>query len=210
MEKFGKKTLFNPPNTITFFRVILAIIIFILLVYSNSKNSSLAYIIILLILLIYFLDWLDGYVARKTKTSTDLGSMIDIAGDRTIEIMLLIAFAYLGLISKIIPIIFLVRGQITDTLRYYLLKDKKLPYKGLHKKGSLAQFLTASRFMRGLSGLSKLSTFLFASFVFLLQINEWYYIVNILAWFAALINIIRGIYPTIDGIKQSEKVIEYV
>lgn len=210
-RNYRRMTIFNPPNIITFFRVFMAFLIFILLIYFNYvENSFFTFFIIISIVTIYVLDWLDGYIARRTNSSTDLGSMIDISGDRIIEVMFSITFAYLGLISILIPIIFLIRGHITDTLRYYLLKEKKTPYRGFHRKGSLGQFLTASRFMRGLSGLSKAFTFILATTVFLLQMKEWYYVVNLIAWFAVFINIIRGIHPTIDGIKQAETVMEYV
>ena len=212
--KKRKRAIFNPANTLTLLRVVWGFAVFILLVYfmdSTAKvDERLAAVVIFSIIMIHILDWVDGFVARKTNSSTDFGSIIDIAGDRAIEIMFFFAFACLGLVSKIIPVIFLIRGQITDTLRCYILKEGKTPYKGFHKKGSLGQFLTASRLMRGISGLSKFSTFLLAAVVVSFKVYEWYYLVNILAWFALVVNIVRGIYPILDGIKQAEELLEYV
>lgn len=41
-------------------------------------------------------DVLDGTVARKTKSSSDLGAFLDITFDRLVEVSLLLAFAFIN------------------------------------------------------------------------------------------------------------------
>jgi CDP-diacylglycerol---glycerol-3-phosphate 3-phosphatidyltransferase len=63
------------------------------------------------------LDGLDGYVARTRGLSTSLGAQFDILGDRIVENLFFTFFAVTGLISIWIPILFFVRGTLTDFLR---------------------------------------------------------------------------------------------
>ena len=101
------------PNQITFLRVglaLLAIATFQLSFWTTAMAVFLTAIAILL-------DGVDGYVARRTGTSTKLGAALDILGDRIIEDSYLIFFASSGLISFWIPVIFIVRGIATDFLR---------------------------------------------------------------------------------------------
>jgi phosphatidylglycerophosphate synthase len=101
------------PNQITFLRVglaLLAIATFQLSFWATAMAVLLTAIAILL-------DGVDGYVARRTGTSTKLGAALDILGDRIVEDSYLIFFASSGLISFWIPVIFIVRGIATDFLR---------------------------------------------------------------------------------------------
>src|SRR4029078_7379759 len=51
------------------------------------------------------LDTADGVVARKTGQTSLFGSVLDIAADRTYELVLWICFAGLGLIPLGLPVI---------------------------------------------------------------------------------------------------------
>ena len=63
------------------------------------------------------LDGVDGYLARRLRMATALGAQLDILGDRVIENLFLIYFAVGGQISVWVPVIFFVRGVLTDFLR---------------------------------------------------------------------------------------------
>jgi phosphatidylglycerophosphate synthase len=63
------------------------------------------------------LDALDGYVARRRKLATPLGAQLDILGDRIVENLFFTFFAVTGLVSLWIPVLFFVRGTLTDFLR---------------------------------------------------------------------------------------------
>jgi len=63
------------------------------------------------------LDALDGYLARQRKLATPLGAQLDILGDRVVENLFFTFFAVAGLVSLWIPVLFFVRGTLTDFLR---------------------------------------------------------------------------------------------
>ncbi len=63
------------------------------------------------------LDGLDGYLARSRGLATPLGAQIDVLGDRVVENLFFTFFAVSGLISLWVPVLFFVRGTLTDFLR---------------------------------------------------------------------------------------------
>jgi phosphatidylglycerophosphate synthase len=63
------------------------------------------------------LDGVDGYLARRLRMATAIGAQLDILGDRVIENLFLIYFAGAGQISIWVPLVFFVRGVLTDFLR---------------------------------------------------------------------------------------------
>lgn len=70
-----------------------------------------------LTVLVMWGDGLDGFFARKLNQCTKLGAVLDIAGDRVVEMLYWIVFAVLGWIPAWVPIIFLVRGTFVDAIR---------------------------------------------------------------------------------------------
>jgi CDP-diacylglycerol--glycerol-3-phosphate 3-phosphatidyltransferase len=63
------------------------------------------------------LDGVDGYIARTRGMATPLGEQLDILGDRVVENLFFTFFAVAGLVSFWLPILFFVRGTLTDFLR---------------------------------------------------------------------------------------------
>ncbi len=63
------------------------------------------------------LDGVDGYLARRLRMTSMIGAQLDIWGDRVIENLFFIYFAGAGQISIWVPVIFFVRGVLTDFLR---------------------------------------------------------------------------------------------
>jgi len=63
------------------------------------------------------LDGVDGYLARTRGMATPLGAQLDILGDRVVENLFFTFFAVAGLVSLWLPILFFVRGALTDFLR---------------------------------------------------------------------------------------------
>ena len=62
-------------------------------------------------------DGLDGWLARRKGLATPLGAQLDILGDRVVENLFFTFFAVNGLVSLWVPVIFFVRGLMTDFLR---------------------------------------------------------------------------------------------
>jgi CDP-diacylglycerol--glycerol-3-phosphate 3-phosphatidyltransferase len=63
------------------------------------------------------LDGVDGYIARTRGLATPLGAQLDILGDRVVENLFFTCFAVSGLISLWVPVVFFVRGALTDFIR---------------------------------------------------------------------------------------------
>jgi CDP-diacylglycerol--glycerol-3-phosphate 3-phosphatidyltransferase len=63
------------------------------------------------------LDGVDGYLARTRGLATPLGAQLDILGDRVVENLFFTFFAVAGLVSLWLPVLFFVRGTLTDFLR---------------------------------------------------------------------------------------------
>jgi CDP-diacylglycerol---glycerol-3-phosphate 3-phosphatidyltransferase len=104
------------PNQVTAARVAAAFAAVAL--FTFGRDALLADVTaILLTIAAIALDGLDGYIARKRNLATPLGAQLDILGDRVVENLFFTFFAATGLISFWIPVLFFVRGTLTDFLR---------------------------------------------------------------------------------------------
>jgi CDP-diacylglycerol---glycerol-3-phosphate 3-phosphatidyltransferase len=108
---------------------------------------------LVLLIILFLMDWFDGYVARLRDEVTELGAVLDIAIDRAVENILWISFMYLGLVPLWVPIVFLVRSFIVDSIRGVALTRGKSGFGMMYSP--VGRFLVASRFMRALYGLAK-------------------------------------------------------
>ncbi|MGH9748087.1 MAG: CDP-alcohol phosphatidyltransferase family protein [Candidatus Acidiferrales bacterium] len=104
------------PNQVTAGRVIAAFAAVALFTFGREALAADAAAVLLTIAAIA-LDGLDGYIARKRNLATPLGAQLDILGDRVVENLFFTFFAASGLISFWVPVLFFVRGTLTDFLR---------------------------------------------------------------------------------------------
>jgi phosphatidylglycerophosphate synthase len=103
------------------------------------------------------LDTVDGMVARKTGQTSLFGSVLDIAADRTYELVLWVGFADLGMIPVAIPLIVIARTTLTDAFRSIGVGQGTAPF--AQHRTPLGRFLVASTFMRVGYSASKVITF---------------------------------------------------
>ena len=82
-------------NIITLTRVILAIVT--LAMYQMGFYMRAAALVLMII--VFYMDSLDGYVARKLGIASDFGALFDITGDRIVEHVYWIYFTALGMVS---------------------------------------------------------------------------------------------------------------
>lgn len=104
------------PNQITFARVLAAFAAVGLFTLGGQARAVDALAVLLTIAAIA-LDGVDGYLARKKNLATPLGAQLDILGDRVVENLFFTFFAVAGLVSLWVPVLFFVRGTLTDFLR---------------------------------------------------------------------------------------------
>jgi phosphatidylglycerophosphate synthase len=104
------------PNQVTAVRVVAAFAAVALFTFSEKTLAADAAAVFLTIAAIA-LDGVDGYLARTRNMATPLGAQFDILGDRVVENLFFTFFAVSGLISLWVPVLFFVRGTLTDFLR---------------------------------------------------------------------------------------------
>lgn len=146
-------------NAITIGRLVLLFVV-IWLIYTGSVQVLTACMVLLIV--VFAGDGIDGWVARKTNTTSTFGAVFDISGDRIVENALWIIFSDLGLLPVWVPLLVLSRGFIVDGLRSLSLSEGMTAFGEQNMmRSSLTRWLTAGRFMRGLFGYAKALGFVF-------------------------------------------------
>ena len=71
-------------------------------------------------------DYLDGYIARKTDTETQLGAMLDLIADKLLVSLVMVWLVYIEMYSLVtIPALIIVsRELVISTLRQYVIEKK--------------------------------------------------------------------------------------
>lgn len=102
-------------NLITLSRLLL--LIAVVTIAYRQPPSVLHFLNVPLLIIVFVTDGLDGYVARKRNETSLFGAMFDIAGDRIVELTMWIVLADLNLVPVWVPLVFVIRGVIVDTIR---------------------------------------------------------------------------------------------
>ena len=125
-------------------------------------QTTWAYIIALVLTIIAFaMDGLDGYLARKLNQSSEWGSVLDILGDRIVEVSYWIVFAVMGWLNIIFPLICVARAFTTDGIRSVALSKGMTAFGDKTMQStSWGKFICASRFMRISYAVAKVLAFL--------------------------------------------------
>jgi CDP-diacylglycerol--glycerol-3-phosphate 3-phosphatidyltransferase len=138
--------------TLSRFPLLLGII---LILYFGSPLIHLGGVVLLFVGLM--LDTVDGMVARRTGQTSLFGSVLDIAADRTYELVLWVCFADLGLIPLVIPLVIIARTTLTDALRSIGVGQGIAPF--AQHRTALGKFLVGSTWMRTGYAVTKVVTF---------------------------------------------------
>lgn len=110
-----------------------------------------------IVLILILMDTLDGIVARRRREVGLVGSKLDIAVDRTVELVMWVTYTALDVIPLAIPIIFIIRGMLVDTVRSFGVAKGTTPFGMMQTKWG--QRLVASSTMRTLYGVAKATAF---------------------------------------------------
>lgn len=146
-------------NLITVGRVLL---LFVAIAMLYSQNAWVIIAAGFLIAGIFAGDGLDGWVARRRGSTSKLGAVLDIAGDRVVENALWVVFAELHLVGVWAPLVVLTRSFVVDVLRSVALTAGKTAFgEATMARSRITWFLTASRFSRSVYGYSKALGFCF-------------------------------------------------
>ncbi len=181
-------------------------LLFLYVAFLYYGGFSLRFWSALFIIVIIAMDSIDGMVARARGESSLLGSALDIATDRTLEIILWVVFAHLGLISIVVPLIVITRGTTVDAVRAVGMSNGLPPFEQV--KSPISRFLVASRFMRSSYGFLKGAAFTALTLDLAFHTPGAPYpafhptvhiIALVLTWLAVLWCLLRGIPVLVEG-----------
>jgi phosphatidylglycerophosphate synthase len=127
----------------------------VLILYLGSPSIRLAGVGLLFLGLM--LDTVDGMVARARGESSLFGSVLDIAADRTYELILWVCFADLDMLSVAVPLIIIARTTLTDAFRSIGVGQGTAPF--AQHRTALSRFLVGSSWMRTGYAVTKVITF---------------------------------------------------
>lgn len=186
-------------NIITLSRFPLLILVLALL---YSQSIALCWIAAVLLFALIMMDTLDGLVARARDEVSLLGSVLDIAADRAVEIVLWVFFADLDLIPLTIPIIVILRGTLVDALRSAGARNGQSPFSITPSKWG--QRIVAAPPMRTIYGVAKGIAFCSLAVTHALRLyaegttqaslaNTFWIFSNVVTWIAVALCIVRAI-----------------
>lgn len=197
-------------NAITIGRVGLLFFGLWLLYHSDSTLLVLAGVIIAIV---FAGDGVDGWVARRRNSSSKLGAVLDIAGDRVVENALWVVFAERGQVPIWAPILVLTRSFVVDVMRSVALSEGKTPFgEQSMMRSPITYWLTAGRFTRVVYGWSKAVGFVFLAWLLAWKLPDGFFldavydlqVVRILGWAAVYTSlalcIIRGVPVIMDAL----------
>lgn len=172
-------------------------LLFIYIALLHTRRPAIIFWCVPFIILIMLLDMLDGMVARRLNETSLLGSSLDIAVDRALEIILWVVFCYLGLIPLLIPLIVITRGTLTDAVRCVGTCHGETAFNQI--KTPFFRFLVSSRFMRNFYGIVKGTAFAVLTLDFGFQTlghacSTWIHAVAVvISWITIVLTIVRGL-----------------
>jgi CDP-diacylglycerol--glycerol-3-phosphate 3-phosphatidyltransferase len=190
----------NVANLITVLRFPLLIIVVLLLYFGGTVGQLIdAPLIVALILM----DSLDGIVARRRGEQTLVGSALDIAADRAVEIVLWVTYAHLELISVVIPLTVIIRGALTDSIRNVALQHGQSAHSMM--RSSWGRWLVTSGYMRTGYGVVKAVAFVLLALVLGCKTGEYaawqgvWIAASVASWLALAFCIVRGLPVIIEA-----------
>lgn len=196
-------------NFISIFRIFVAFFAIYLLFIQTTWAYILAFV---LTVIAFILDGVDGYVARKFNEASQLGSVLDIMGDRIVEAIYWIVFAVLGWLNPIFPIICVTRAFTTDSLRSVALAQGYTAFgESSMQSSKLGKFICASKFMRISYAVAKVVAFILIIVAHTPGIEIYpaaatmNTVAVIFAWIAIIFCVVRGLPVVVESKKLFEK-----
>lgn len=114
----NKKVLFNIPNCLCFFRILLIPLFLYVYFVADFKNRYLVAAFVLVISGIS--DFLDGFIARKFNMVTDFGKFIDPVADKLTQFVLAITLLFSYPLAWVLLIIIILKDLMLAIVGLYL------------------------------------------------------------------------------------------
>jgi len=187
----------NAANIVSVVRIFVAYIAIALLFIQTTWAYVLAFV---LTAIAFAMDGLDGYLARKLNQSSKWGAVLDILGDRIVEVTYWIVFAVLGWLNILFPLVCVARAFTTDGIRSVALSKGYTAFgESTMQSSKIGKFICASRFMRITYAVAKVAAFMFLIVIHTPGIELWHHlqllttVTMILAWIAIILCVVRAI-----------------
>lgn len=202
-------------NLLTLARVLLLFVV--VGVWARKTHVDLVWLDLLMVGLLawtIFMDALDGWVARRRNEATEFGALVDIAGDRIVELVLWCFFAIRqdadgrSLVPYWVPMVIITRTILTDLVRSLAFQKGRTPFgQKTMMESAWAQQLVSSRWSRGLYGIMKAVVFCALGVVLALDrmamqgsgVNILRTATDLLVYLTALFAVVRGVPVIWDG-----------
>ena len=114
----NKKVLFNIPNCLCFFRILLIPLFLYVYFFADFKNRYLVAAFVLVISGIS--DFLDGFIARKFNMVTDFGKFIDPVADKLTQFVVAITLLFSYPLAWVLLIIIILKDLMLAIVGLYL------------------------------------------------------------------------------------------
>ena len=195
----GYVSIVTVANGVTILQFPLLILV-VWLLYQGSAALKMAAVGLLGLLML--MDTIDGAVARWRGETSLMGSALDIATDRAVEIVMWVVFAHLGLISIVVPLIVMIRGALVDSIRD-VGAQRGISAHDMMRTG-LGRWLVASAVMRTGYAVVKIGAFLALALTVALQAGGggWsavYQAATVMTWAAVVLCLVRGIPVVVEA-----------
>ena len=143
---------------------------------NEGTTSFYNYLAFVLFVVAGLTDYLDGYIARKTDSETQLGAMLDLIADKLLVslVMLWIVFLTTDPLIAIPALIIVSRELVISMLRQYVIEKKV-------KKDLSVSFVGKSKTTIQLIGISML--------ILSKEITDIWLLAMIAIWFAAIFSL---------------------
>lgn len=180
----------NTPNKLTVFRIALVPLIVIFLISKNLDHNFLYSLLIFIVA--SYTDRLDGHLARKTKSITRFGKIMDPLADKILVSSIFICFTDLGIIPALATILIIAREFIITSIRFLILESEQ-------------KVVSANKWGKLKTASQMITIIIILVFQICLEefnkcpINVFTWIQNVLIWICVILSLLSGIIYIVDN-----------
>ncbi|WP_415855789.1 CDP-diacylglycerol--glycerol-3-phosphate 3-phosphatidyltransferase [Sinomonas sp. G460-2] len=127
MTTKGPSQLWNLPNVLTMFRIVLVPVFVGFMIADGSHQGPLRWLAVLAFVVAMYTDQLDGQIARRRNLVTNFGKIADPIADKLLTGAALVLLSVLGELPWWITIVILVREWGITALRFVVIRYGVMP-----------------------------------------------------------------------------------
>ncbi len=135
------------PNLLTLVRLLLVPVLAVLLLAQDGLDPTLRWWATAVFLVAALTDLVDGELARRSGTVTNVGKVADPIADKAITGVALIGLSYLGDLAWWVTIVILVREIAVTVLRFWVIRHGVIPASRGGKAKTVAQIVAISLYL---------------------------------------------------------------